>query len=340
MKGKSLRVWISFLASILFFSSALGQVDRAKPVKIGILRTAPPYAVEQEQGLIGQLKSCGYVEGKDIIYISKVVGSRVEDFESNRELARELINEGINILATIGTQASVPVWPVVKGSHIPMVFAGVTYPIQGKLIEVFGKPTGVNITGISYGVPPETRLKIFRKMLPETNRFKKIGFVYSGAVPQEITYVQDLKRLKDTSGFQVVYIDFYNSTSEKVDYDLLIRKLIKSEVDLIFGWYSLDQLCAHPQQFTRLQAVFQKPIMGITSKFTDQGALGGVLTDHYALGAQHANMIMKVLSGKDPGEIPPEQPKGYLIEVNLKKARELKIEIPMQIIGAADRIVK
>ena len=217
-----------------------------------------------------------------------------------------------------------------------MVFAGVTYPIEGGLIQAFGEPTGNNITGVSYGVPPQTRLSVFRKMFPDTARFKKLGFAYSGVMEQEINYVKELRSLSETFGFELKYIDFYNHDLDRLDFHILKNSL--NGVDLIFGWYTLDRISADSVLFLTLTSS-STPILGITSRFTDLGAIGGVLTDHFALGAQHADMVVQILSGADPGKIPPIQPSSYLIEINLKKARELEIEIPLEIVGAASRIV-
>ena len=312
-----------------------------KMVRVGIMRTSPPYAVEQEEGLKQGMAALGYIEGKNIFYLPTViVQSDVKDYPANAEKARKLAAQGIDVMATIGTQASVPVWPAIKASGVPMVFAGVTYPIQGNLIEAFGKPTGGNISGISYGVPTITRLELFRKLFPDTRRFKKIAFVYCASVPQEALYVQDLKSLKHTAGWEIVCIDSQDEVTKLIDYDLLIGRLTEEKPDIVFGWFSLDQILGDTAQFKKLQFDYKKPILGIVSKHTDEGAIGGVLTDHIALGFQQARIIDRILKGENPGRIPPEEPKEYLIEINLRKAKELDVDFDLDILAGADRIVR
>ncbi len=208
--------------------------------------------------------------------------------------------------------------------------------MKGRLIEEFDKPTGTNITGLSYGVSPQTRLKLFRKMFPDPKRFKRLGFIYSGVMEQEVNMVKELKGLKETSGFELKYIDFYNYELGNPDFGILEKNV--EQADLFFGWYTFDRICADSSLLKRLTDL-PIPVLGITSQFTDMGAIGGVLTDHFALDAEQANMVAKILSGTDPGKIPPKQPSAYLIEINLKRAKELKIEIPLEMIGAASRII-
>ncbi len=340
MFHKTFKIMLVSFVLIVVFLFGLCPVTltetKTKIYKMGVLQLPAPYAVEMEQGFRKQLKFLGYEEGKNLEYIKRIVLPEKVDYEKNKKVARELLKEGVDLIATIGTGASTPVWPVVKGTGVPMVFAGVTYPIEGGLIDQFDKPTGTNITGLSYGVSPQTRLKLFRKTFPDQKRFKRLGFVYSGVMEQEINYVKELKNLKETSGFELKYIDFYNHQLGKPDFSILEKNV--DQADLFFGWYTLDRICADSSLLKRLTSLLI-PILGITSKFTDMGAIGGVLTDHFALGAEHANMVAKILSGTNPGEIPPKQPSSYLIEINLKRARELNIEIPLEMIGAASRIV-
>ncbi len=327
---------MSFLVPLNCIAAIAFSQPPSKVYKVGVLMLPAPYAIEMEMGFKNGLETYGYIDGRNLEYIKRVVGPEQSDYGKNQEVARELISEGVDLIATIGTGASTPVWQVVKNTDMPMVFAGVTYPIEGGLIEAFDKPTGVNITGISYGVPPETRLKLFRKMFPDEERFRRLGFIYSGVMEQEIHYVEDLTSLGENHGFQLKYIDFFDPSIGAPDFSILEANV--DSLDLIFGWYTLDRICADSTLFGRLTS-FPLPILGITSQFTDRGAIGGVLTDHFGLGAQHAKMVAKILAGEFPGEIPPRQPTTYLIEINLRRARELKIEIPLEVIGAASRIV-
>ncbi|MCD6163717.1 MAG: ABC transporter substrate-binding protein [candidate division Zixibacteria bacterium] len=334
------RIYLPLLFLILtavnFFFSPFIAASPNKAFKIGIIQLPAPYAVEIEEGLRKRLDYLGYKIGDNLTYELKIGEPEEVNYDKNIKIAKELIANDADLIITIGTGASTPVWPVVKEAKIPMAFVGVTYPIEGGLIKVFGKPTGTNITGISYGVPPSTRLRIFRQIFPDSIKYKNLGFAYSGVMEQEITYVKELRSLSETYGFNLKYVNFYNYDTKKPDFNILESSLNK--LDVVFGWYTLDNISADSLLFSRLTSS-SVPILGITSRFTDLGAIGGVLTDHYALGAQHADLAAQILSGINPGEIPPVQPSGYLIEINLKKARELGIEIPLEIVGAASRIV-
>ena len=152
----------------------------------------PPYAVEIEEGLKRGLTELGYIEGENTRYLTiRIVASYVVDSPDTQEHVHTILEAGLDIIATIGTQASTPAWPIVEKSALPMVFAGVTHPIKEGLIGTFGKP----ITGISYGAPVHKRVEVICELFPGKNRFKRLAFVYSWQVSQELDYVNNLKAL-------------------------------------------------------------------------------------------------------------------------------------------------
>ncbi len=323
--------------SIFFIFLTLLPVE--KVFKVGVIRLPAQYAEDIEKGLKKQLEIMGFKEGKNLIYISKIGYPEYVNYGKNRDIAKEFLNESVDVIVTIGTGASISVWDIVKNSNIPQVFVGVTYPIQGGLIENFDVPTNKNITGISYGVSPETRLKIFRILLPDTLRFKNLGFVYSSVIEQETIYVNELKNLKNTSGFNIKFIDIYNKEKKKNDFNILKNLSTSMNIDLIFGWYSLDELFTKEDLGNEF-IEFKIPIMGITSKHTDMGALGGILTDHIHLGIETAKILGQIYNGESIENIPPTIPKNYIFEINLKKAKELNIDIPKEALKLAHRIVQ
>lgn len=327
-------VWICCLSPVT-------AADKGKVYKVAVLRTAPPYAVDIENALKKSLTRLGYEEGKNLVYLpTKVVRSKVEEFWQNAEIAKKLLAQGPDIVATIGTQASVPVYPIVEPTKTPMVFSGVTYPVQGKLIKAFNEPTRRHITGIGYAVPVTVRMKAIRSMFPDKKRFKKIAFIYSGQVLQELEYVKELRSLNNPFGWETVYVNYFDFAQNSPSYRLLMDKLKALDPDLAFGWYSLDSLGNDKMSLSNLISEFNKPVISITSNPLKEGAIGGALTDHDQLGAWQAAAIDRILKGEEAGNIPPVEPKEYVYELNLKKAREFGIHFDPAIVKTARRVVR
>jgi putative tryptophan/tyrosine transport system substrate-binding protein len=83
----------------------------------------------------------------------------------------------------------------------------------------------------------------------------------------------------------------------------------------------------------------RKPAIALNYEFTAMGLFGGAAVDFEAMGRQAGAMVLRILKGKKAGEIPIEDAARYALVFNLDQARHLGIDIPEDILLAADEIV-
>jgi ABC-type uncharacterized transport system substrate-binding protein len=94
----------------------------------------------------------------------------------------------------------------------------------------------------------------------------------------------------------------------------------------------------------RLQTIFRVsdehkvPVIVVTKKIVEKGALAAVHCDYYEIGRQAADPITSVLAGVDVRTIPSQKPMIKKTSLNLKKAKQLGIEINRHVILKADNI--
>lgn len=343
------RRWTRHLAAAVLLLSmlapdmpavAMGQ-PREKVPTLLIIRSVPTYACEIENTFKGQLAAMGYEEGKTMHYLPTMIASAsLQDFSETAMRVQTALSRKPDVIVTIGTQAAVPTWQVVRETDIPMVFSGVTYPVEGGLIKAYGEPTGQNITGIGYAIPARQRMELLRFMFPDRQAYRRVAFIYSGQVLQEVTYRKDLEALGNIADWEIVYVDYFDYAQNTTSNRLLRQKLTDAAPDLAMGWYSLDVLGGDNISFKNFLRWFGKPVLSITSTMTDQGAIGGILTDHAALGVTQAKWVARILDGDPVGEIAPIEPTAYLIELNLKTAEEMGIQFEQDVLDMASRLIK
>ncbi len=340
LPGLIVTVLLSLTIALSVPMNVMAEARENVPTLL-IVRSAPTHSIEIENAFKEHMVEMGYEDGKTIHYLpTKVVSPSLQDFSETAMMVRAAFSRNPDVIVTIGTQASVPTWLVARDTDIPIVFSGVTYPVEGGLINAYGEPTGRNITGIGYSIPTRQRLELLRFIFPDREAYRRMAFIYSGQVLQDFTYRKELEALGNVGDWEIVYVDYFDYAQNTTSQRLLRQKLSDADPDLAIGWYSLDSLCTDDISFNNFIKWFGKPVVSITSIMTDQGAIGGVLTDHGALGVTQAKWVARILQGNPVGQIAPVEPTDYLIELNLKAAAEMGIQFDQVVLDSAFRLVK
>jgi len=84
----------------------------------------------------------------------------------------------------------------------------------------------------------------------------------------------------------------------------------------------------------------KKPAMGLNYAFIKLGLFGGASVDFFAMGHQAGQMASKILNGKDPGKMPIQDAQHVALVFNLKRSQILGLEIPQDILLAADEVFR
>jgi len=84
----------------------------------------------------------------------------------------------------------------------------------------------------------------------------------------------------------------------------------------------------------RLPAIYQWP------DFAEEGGLLGYGPRYAQVNRQRARMVVKILRGTNPADIPVEQPTVFELIVNLKTAKAIGHEVPTAIVQLADKVIE
>ena len=135
-------------------------VEAQQTAKVRTLGILSPYSAptpeQRSRGPIAvKLKELGWIEGHNLVVELAVADGREDRLP---ELAEKLTRQRVDIIWTLGPSAAVAAARATK--TIPIVFWGVSLPVELGLISGYARPGG-NVTGVAFTPGPE----IFAKPL-------------------------------------------------------------------------------------------------------------------------------------------------------------------------------
>ena len=171
---------------------------------------------------------------------------------------------------------------------------------------------------------------MFLKIKPT---IKKLGFLYNPGELNSISLINKLKRICPNYGIELVTISA-GKTSEVSQSAAKLASL----VDAIFVSNDNTALSAFK---TIIKAANNAaiPVFVSDTDIVKDGAIAALGPDQYNLGLQTAKMIVKVLEGKEIGEIPVEYQEKVGLYLNPKAAEKIGIKIPTELLESTSYLI-
>lgn len=234
-------------------------------------------------------------------------------------IAKQFASEGVDLIYSIGTNASQAAVSATSGKDLPVVFNAVTDAVEANLVSSNEKP-GANVTGISDAAPLEQQLKMIREFLPDA---KTIGMIYNiGEVNGKIQ-VEQVEALAGNYGFTVEK----KGVSVTTDVATAAQQLASS-VDCIYNITDNMVVAATASIVDKANAT-KVPVFAAENGQMAAGLLASDSISYEKLGEQAGAQIYEILvNGKKPADMPVETAKETALYINKKVAEALGITIP------------
>ena len=199
------------------------------------------------------------------------------------------------------------------------------------LVKSLARPGG-NITGMSL-LSPELdgkRQEIMIEAVPGARRMAMLAEATA-------TAPQQLKALQDAAGARGIEIaiftirtpeDIAPATNEIKASGAAAINVLSSSLLFVNRRLIIERAAA-----LRLPAIYEWPEMA------EEGGLIAYGARSSGIFRQAARMVIKVLRGTKPADIPVEQPTNFEMVINLKTARAIPLEIPVGLLLRADKIM-
>ncbi|MBT2971268.1 MAG: hypothetical protein KME56_19635 [Candidatus Thiodiazotropha sp. (ex Ctena orbiculata)] len=331
------------LLLLTWFGEALSAAQNDGNYRLFILdsQQGSPYS-DVRLSMLDYLEQYGYVEGKNLQLAFHTAGN---DIDKGEAILKSEAAKGYDLYYMGGTAATVAAKRVLYGAAPPVVFASPTDPVGIGVIDGFNIPPKSNFTGISYPVPVDSRFRFIRELMPQARR---IGMIYAD-MPQSHSYNEWIRKMLDHDPYfkdlEVVFRKVPLVKGEEGDRRMtemaipLIQEL-DSEVDLFIK--PNDQLGARRHFAKMVYAHASKPLIGIVKKdvMEDWGATAVIYPSHRMIGKQAAAMIRDLFEGKPIREIPPQWPAHFGYAVDITKAIQFGITIPVGLLQLAGENIR
>ncbi|MEH6532151.1 MAG: ABC transporter substrate-binding protein [Photobacterium frigidiphilum] len=322
MKGKKLLIAAGIAASFAL-SSASAFADVAKVAVSQIVEH--PALDAARQGLLDGLKAKGYVEGENLEFTYQTAQGNPAIAV---QIAKQFVGEQPDVLVGIATPTAQAL--AASTRSIPVVFTAVTDPVGAKLVKNMEKPNG-NVTGLSDLSPVAQHVELMQEIIPN---LKSIGVVFNPGESNAVALVELLREAAKAKGIEVV-----EGTALKSADVQSAAQIIASKVDVIYAPTD-NTIASAIDGLVNAANQANKPIIGASTTYIENGALAALGFDYYQVGIQTADYVDALLKGTKVADLPVHVAKGSDLALNQKAAKKLGITFPAAVLARATSIEK
>ena len=188
-----------------------------------------------------------------------------------------------------------------------------------------------NATGVILEFPAETELKWLTRLLPEE---KRIAVLFNSGENQ--SRIEAATRAAKSLGLTLEP----RKLESPRDLPSALESLA-SQADVLWG--IADPVVLNPQTAQPILLFSLRnriPFVGLSLTWVKAGALYALDRDYDDIGMQCGELALRILQGKPAGTLPPTVPRKAVYSVNLKTARQLKVDIPRDLLKGAQSVIE
>jgi putative tryptophan/tyrosine transport system substrate-binding protein len=275
---------------------------------------------------VQRLRELGLIDGRSIAIEYRWAEGRPERVA---EVAAEFIRIKVDVIVTYGTAV-----PIVKQATatIPIVFAIAQDPVGGGLVASLARP-GANVTGLSIQATDIAgkRLELLHEVVPKLHQLAILANV---AAPQSVLEMGDVRNAARTLGIEVTPLEIRRAEDIAPAFEAL-----KAQTDAL---YVVNDALVNSNRTSIITLALNArlPTVFNTSDHVQAGGLMSYGPNYLDQFRHTADLVVKILHGTKPADIPVEQPTKFELAVNLTTAKALGLTIPPNLLAVADAVIE
>ena len=282
---------------------------------IGITEWNPGNQIQLDiQGFKDSLAESGFIEGKNVRYITKSFKTNVL---KEIELMQSFVKEKVNLIFTTTMPGAI----IAKGvtEQIPIVFANVSYPVAAGIINPHSVRT--NLVGVLNYIPAAIQFYYFDRVYPNV---KKLAFVYHIADPDSEIQYKEYQRLLNERHLLVMGIPAIDLADLE---EQLTKQWQRQHFDALFVACDTLMQAGGGALVAAFAQKYKIPSFTCDQESVKQGILLGYFADPYAVGKLAGIEAAFILQGAKPQWLQTTTTEKRELMINRLTAKRLGINI-------------
>ena len=330
MKRREFITLLGGAAAVWPLAARAQQGDRVK--RIGVLMAYAEGDLEGE-GFVAAfregLQQLGWAEGRNIRIDLRWAAA---DEEAMQRFAQELVALQPDLILSQITPTTAALLQQTR--TIPIVFAMVADPVGSGFVATLSRPDG-NVTGFAAieGSLAGKWLELLKEIAPSVSR---VAFLFSRATASYAeAYLNPFKAAAPNFAIQAIPAPVNSPSELETVIAAQAREPNSGLIVMPDGFMNV-----HRAKITSLADRWRLPAVYPFRFFAELGGLlcyGNEQRDQFRLAATYVD---RVLRGGKPRDLPVQAPARFELVINLKTAKALGLDVPMQLQQRADEVIE
>jgi putative tryptophan/tyrosine transport system substrate-binding protein len=298
----------------------------ARLPRLGVLLLSTPQADPQMETARRALRDLGYVEGQNLAIEYRYAEGRPERLP---DLAADLVRLKPDVLFVLGGDVTPA---AVKATQtIPIVFTSSADPVRLGFVASLARPGG-NATGITLLLDElaSKRLELLKQAAPRVSR---VGFLWN---PDHAdNELPEAERAAASLGVELKPL----TVRGPADFDGAFVAATQARIDALYVVSSRLTL-QNLGRIVNFVAENRLPLAGGFGAWAKQHGLLSYGPNVEDMTRRAVAYIDRILKGTKPADLPVQQPTRFELVINLRTAKVLGLDVPLQLQQLADEVIE
>lgn len=312
---------------VLGASVARDGLAQARPgaARVGLLfAAAPPTVAPRVAALREALAALGYTDGAQIVLEPRYADG---DLARLPTLAQELVRLPVSVIVSGGSSATRPALDATR--TIPIVMAQDNDPVESGVVKSLARPGG-NVTGFATLTPElaAKQLELLAEMVPGLTRVALFGDSQEAG---NAATVAEAEAAAARLGIALQVLDARKLGGAPQLFAAALQHRAGA-VLVLAGAY----LFARHVEVVELAARHRLPAIYAHGEAVTAGGLATYGVNVIELYRRTAGLVVKILNGAKPADIPVEQASKFEFVINMKTAKALGLVLSASVLRRAE----